>query len=136
MNTTITRLTLAEREEISKGIWAEETFGHIAERIGFDVSTISREVWKNVKKKKRSYSAVKSEEKTKNLNKNKGRKEKLLVNEKLKNYVYERLIRKWSPEQIANSLKEDYTDDNTMRISHETIYNHIYCLSKGELKKE
>jgi len=136
MNTTITRLTLTEREEISKGIWAEETFSSIAKRIGFDVSTISREVWRNVKRKKRSYSAVKSEEKAKSLNKNKGRKEKLLTNNKLRNYVYEKLIKKWSPEQIANSIKNDYTDDNTMRISHETIYHHIYCLPKGELKKE
>ena len=90
MNTTITRLTLIEREEISKGIWANETFSHIADRIGFDVSTVSREVWKNVKKKKRSYSAVKAEENTKNLKKNKGRKEKLIVHKELREYVYEK----------------------------------------------
>ena len=30
----------------------------------------------------------------------------------------------------------DYADDKDMRISHETIYQHIYCLPRGELKKE
>lgn len=130
------RLTLAEREEISRGLWADENFSQIAKRIGFYPSSVSREVQRNVKRKRRSYSAVKAQEKT-SLNKNnKGRKKKLEENEALKSYVYEKLKQEWSPEEIAKRLTVDYADDKAMRISHETIYQHIYCLPRGELKKE
>lgn len=135
MNTTYHRLTLAEREQISRGIWADETFSQIAQRIHFDISTISREVKKNVKRK-RCYSAVKAQEKANSGKQEKGRKKKLEVNGFLRNYVHEKLKQEWSPEEIAKRIKLDYADDNTMRISHEAIYQHIYCLPRGELKKE
>lgn len=135
MNTTNRRLTLAEREEISRGIWAKETFSQIAKRIDFYPSTISREVWKNVKRKG-YYSAVKAQEKANLMKKNKGRKKKIDKNETLKNYVYDKLKQNWSPEEIAKRMAMDYADNMSMRISHETIYQHIYCLPKGELKME
>lgn len=133
--TTYHRLTLVEREEISKGIWARETFTAIAERINFDVSCVSREVNRNAKRKG-YYSAVKAQSRAEVSNKKRGRKKKIEINESLKNYVYEKLKQEWSPEEIAKRIKLDYADDNNMRISHETIYQHIYCLPKGELKKE
>ena len=135
MNNAKRCLTLADREEISRGIWAKETFSQIAERINFYPSAVSREVWRNVQRKG-CYSAVKAQEKADLAKKNKGRKKKLSKNEALKNYVYERLKREWSPEEIANRLKLDYSKDKHMRISHEAIYQHLYCLPKGELKKE
>ena len=46
------------------------------------------------------------------------------------------LRQKWSPIQIAELLKKQYTTDMTMRISHETIYTYLYVLPRGELKKE
>ena len=130
------RLTLAEREEISRGLWAGENFSKIAERIGFDPSAISREVRKNVKRKRRSYSAVNAQRKADENNKKKGRKKKLNKNETLFEYVYEKLRQEWSPEEIAKRLLIDYPKDNNMRISHEAIYQHLYCLPRGELKKE
>lgn len=135
MNTTYHRLTLAKREKISQGIYAGEDFSSIAQRIGLWPSAVSREVWSNVKRKKWSYSAVKAQKKAESNNKKKGRKKKLETNESLKKYVYEKLTLKWSPEEIAERIKLEYPDDTTMRISHETIYQHIYCLPKGELKK-
>ena len=130
------RLTLAEREEISQGLWANESFSQIAKRMGFYPSTVSREVKRNVKRKKRSYSAVKAQEKA-NLNNNKrGRKKKIETNEPLKSYVHEKLKQEWSPEEIAKRIELDYPEDKSMRISHETIYQHLYCLPRGELKKE
>lgn len=136
MNNTKRCLTLADREEISRGIWAKETFSQIAKRIGVYPSTVSREVWKNVKRKKWCYSAVKAQEKADLLKRNKGRKKKIDNEEALKNYVYEGLRREWSPEEIANRLKLDYPNNKDMRVSHEAIYQHLYCLPKGELKKE
>lgn len=137
MNMTINyrRLTFAEREEISKGIFAKETFSQIARRLGRETSTISNEVHKQVKRKRWCYSAIKgqglADEKKK-----KGRKKKLEENERLIRYVQKHLRQEWSPEEIDKRLKLDYPDDMTMRISHESIYQYLYCLPRGELKKE
>ncbi|PIZ56316.1 MAG: IS30 family transposase [Candidatus Tagabacteria bacterium CG_4_10_14_0_2_um_filter_40_13] len=129
------RLTLKEREEISRGIWANECFADIARRINRPASAISREVWGNVKYSW-CYRAEKAQHRA-DENKKKGRRPKKLdTNPKLKNYVYEKLRLKWSPEEIANRIKTDYSQDKNMRASHETIYKHIYCLPRGELKAE
>lgn len=134
MNTTYMRLTLRDREEISRGIWASENFSAIAERIDRPVSTVSREVWSKFQYGW-SYTAEKAQKQSDEL-RSKGRFKKLDTNSQLKEYVYSKLKIEWSPEEIAKRLKLDYPGDNTMRISHETIYQHLYCLPKGELKKE
>ena len=42
----------------------------------------------------------------------------------------------WSPEQIANRLQLDFPDDESMRISHEAIYQALYIEGRGVLKRE
>jgi hypothetical protein len=42
----------------------------------------------------------------------------------------------WSPEQIANRLQVDFPDDESMRISHEAIYQALYVQSRGALNRE
>lgn len=59
---------------------------------------------------------------------------KLLANPGLRDYVVDKLRAQWSPEQIANRLRLDYPNDETMRVSHETIYEAFYLESKGRLK--
>jgi len=136
MNKQYHRLTLAEREKISQRIWASETFNQIAKSLGRDPSTVSRDVKKQVKKKRRSYSPTKAQELANEKSKQRGRKKMLETNQVLKDYVYQKLNQEWSPEEIAKRIKLDYANDMTMRISHETIYQHLYCLPRGELKKE
>lgn len=135
MSKTYVRLTFAEREKISNGLWKGESFADISRRIKRPESTISREVWNNVKKKLRSYHAVVAEEKSSERKKH-GRPKKLDYHVKLKSYIEEKLRLEWSPEEIAKRVKLEYPKDKTMRISYETIYQYLYCLPKGELKKE
>jgi IS30 family transposase len=47
-----------------------------------------------------------------------------------------RWVAGWSPEQIANRLKVDFPHDESMRISHEAIYQALYVEGRGALKRE
>jgi len=134
MTTTYQRLALAEREEISRGVWAGETFSEIAGRINRPASTVTREVWRNTRRR-RCYRAEKAQGKAVEKS-HRGRTLKLLTNDSLKSYVHEKLRTEWSPEEIAKRIRLEYPKNTDMRISHETIYRHIYCLPKGELKAE
>ena len=42
----------------------------------------------------------------------------------------------WSPEQIANRIKLDFPDDESMRISHEAIYQSLFIQGRGALRRE
>ena len=47
-----------------------------------------------------------------------------------------RWAKSWSPEQIANRLPIDFPDDESMRISHEAIYQALYIQGRGALQRE
>jgi len=136
MNKQYCRLSMVEREKISQRIWNKEKMVIIAERIRRHPSTVSREIHKQVKKRKWCYSAILGEKLARENCSRRGRKKKIDSCEELKYYVYEKLKIEWSPEEIAERLKLEYAGNMKMRISHETIYQHLYCLPKGELKKE
>jgi IS30 family transposase len=42
----------------------------------------------------------------------------------------------WSPEQIAHRLRIDFADDESMRVSHEAIYQSLFIEGRGALKRE
>lgn len=42
---------------------------------------------------------------------------------------------KWSPEQIAATLKKHFPEQPAMHVSPETIYAHIYAYPRGEIRK-
>ena len=135
MTTAYVRLSLRERESIDRRMWSGESFSSIALRLHRPVSTISREVWRVVKKKRRSYHAAQAHERAQESAK-RGRPKKIETNVRLKAYIDDHLCMQWSPEEIAKRVRLEYPLDTSMRISHETIYQYLYCLPRGELKKE
>jgi len=130
------RLSLEEREEISRMLAQKCSFQNIAKSLGRRVSTISREVSAG-SCNRYTYRASKAEARAlRNSRKRKAGKHLLNANLRLKRYVYRKLRLKWSPVQIAETLEIDYPTDMTMHISPEAIYTYLYVLPRGTLKKE
>jgi len=131
-----TRLSEQEREEISRMLAQRKSLRDIAKILNRQVSTISREVAAG-SCNKYTYRAQKAQKRAwRNRSKRKTGKFLLSKNAHLRDYVYKQLRRKWSPIQIAETVKKKYPTDITMHISHETIYTYLYVLPRGELKKE
>ena len=130
------RLSPDEREEISRMLAQNCSLNDIAKSLSRCTSTISREVHLG-SCNKYTYRAGKAQRRSaRNASKRKAGKNILAEHAKLKRYIYRKLRKKWSPEQIAKELLKDYPKDMTMRIAPETIYAHLYILPRGELKKE
>ncbi len=55
---------------------------------------------------------------------------------RLRALVLERLRKRWSPEQVAASLRQDFPDHPELWVSHETIYQALYVQSRGNLRAE
>ncbi|WP_157228987.1 hypothetical protein [Nocardia brevicatena] len=60
----------------------------------------------------------------------------LVVNAALRCAIADGLSRRRSPEQVANRLRTDYPDDESMRVSHKTTYQALYCRTRGRLTRE
>jgi IS30 family transposase len=58
------------------------------------------------------------------------------MNRKLRDIVASKLILDWSPEQISGWLKSQYPNDESMRVSYETVYRSLFIQARGALKKE
>ncbi len=58
------------------------------------------------------------------------------MNSKLRDVVASKLILDWSPEQISGWLKTHYPHNESMHVSHETIYRSLFIQARGVLKKE
>jgi len=126
-------LTLAEREEISRGIVRGLSLREIARELGRSPSAISREVSLNGCAE--SYRANDAEQVA--LDRAKRPKPcKLAGNKLLRKRVVTKLKRHWSPEQIAGWLMRQYPEDENNRVSHETIYKSLFIQARGVLKKE
>jgi IS30 family transposase len=54
----------------------------------------------------------------------------------LQQIVAGKLMQDWSPQQISGSLKMEYPNDESLRVSHETIYRSLFIQARGALKQE
>jgi len=126
-------LTLAEREDISRGIACGSSIREIARHLERAASTVSREVKRHGGRS--VYRASQADDRT--WDSALRPKECLLaLHSKLREMVASKLILDWSPEQISGWLKSEYPGDESMRVSHETIYRSLFIQARGVLKKE
>lgn len=127
------RLSLAEREEISRGLLAGESRRAIAARLGRSPSTVAREV--ATAGGARSYRAWCADERA-TRRARRPKQAKLAASPRLRREVQRLLRLRWSPQQIAARLILDHPDDPEMRVSHETIYQSLFVQGRGALRKE
>ena len=130
---SLLRLSLAEREEISRGLVAGESLRSIAGRLGRAPSTISREIGRHGGG--RGYRAVAADRRALRLTR-RPKVCKLAANGRLRAVVEEKLELEWAPEQIAGWLRLAFPDEPEMRVSHETIYMSLFVQARGALRKE
>jgi IS30 family transposase len=126
-------LSLAEREEISRGLVAAHSIRTIAAQLGRAPSTISREIRRNGGRAR--YRAARAEQCAWDRAR-RPKRCKLARNRALSRIVEEQLRRRWSPEQIAGWLKRTYPTNECYQVSHETIYRSLFVQARGVLKKE
>jgi Helix-turn-helix domain len=120
------RLSLAEREEISRGVAAGESLRVMARRLGRTPSTVSREVARNGGRA--SYRACRADRAAVG-NMRRPKVAKLTRCPRLRAVVEAKLELRWSPQQIASWLVVEFPDDAEMRVSHETIYLSLFVQS-------
>jgi transposase, IS30 family len=131
-----TRLTMLEREEISRQLVTGASIRSIAGNLRRHASTISREIRRYGAIEHKYYRAIWGQgHHNKMLHKQRANR-KLETNPVLRQSVLDLLHKKWSPQQIAKRLKVLYPNDITMNVSHETIYSFLYVLPRGSLKKD
>jgi IS30 family transposase len=126
-------LTLAEREEISRGMVAGQSLRSIAVSLGRAPSTVSREINRNGGRQHYRANVADKEAWNRAL---RPKTCKLVHNRALAGIVAKKLRGLWSPEQIAGWLKYTYPDDENFQVSHETIYRSLFIQARGALKKE
>jgi len=126
-------LSLAEREEISRGVACQESFRSIAFRLGRSPSTISREVKRNAGDE--HYRATQADQAAWDRAR-RPKPCKLAGNTPLIQTITDKLQSYWSPEQISGWLKRVYPTEAHNQVSHETLYRSLYVQARGVLKKE
>jgi IS30 family transposase len=126
-------LSLAEREEISRGVVAGRSLRSIAASLSRAPSTVSREINRNGGRP--HYPANRSDQVAWDRAR-RPKRCKLVTNPALARIVAQQLKMLWSPEQIAGWLKRTYPDDENYQVSHETIYRTLFIQARGALKKE
>lgn len=127
------RLSLDQRIIIEKSLALRLTYAKIAVLIGCNKSTVSRDVARCPTGR---YSALEATRYAVGYSSDRRRgKSRLHQNIRLCRLVYQKLLLRWSPEQIHLYLKKEYPKNRAMQISTESIYFHIYIHAKPELKK-
>lgn len=126
-------LSLQDRLVIADRRSAGESMTAIAKAIGKSTATVSREIrGRSLEGLYLPYQAHTAAA----ASRARPKTSKLVTNDQLRQVVEDGLSKRWSPEEISHRLVKDYPDDESMRVSHETIYQALYFQARGGLKRE
>lgn len=129
------RLSLSEREEISRYLAMNYTYRQIGVLLQRSPSTICREIQRG-SYGRRAYRAIPAHRYAYRMAHIRRKELKLDSNPRLQREVIKYLNLRWAPEQIAKRLKILYPNDMNMHVSHETIYAYIYVHPRMHLKRQ
>jgi IS30 family transposase len=126
-------LTLAEREDISRGIASGCSMRVIAQRLRRACSTVSREVARHGGR-----AQYRANEADQQAWESALRPKPCLLasHSQLQEIVAGKLILDWSPGQISGWPKSQHPNDESLRVSQETIYRSLFIQARGALKQE
>jgi IS30 family transposase len=127
------RLSLDEREEISRRLAAGLSLRTIAAGLGRAPSTVSREVARNAGRSR--YRAL-AADRVAWSRACRPKQTKLSRWPGLRAMVEDKLELCWSPEQIAGWLRRRFPTGTVMHVSHETIYRSLFVQARGDLRHE
>ncbi len=127
-------LSDADRAVIQAGLAWKLTLAQIGAMIGRDKSVISREVARN-RGADGVYRAALAD-RAATARRVRPKRSKLAANPRLRRRIEAWMDDGWSPGLIAHVLAVDAGDDQTERVSHETIYQALYVQGRGELRKD
>jgi IS30 family transposase len=126
-------LKVEEREVISRELSRDRSARFIGALLGRHHSAISREIDRNGGRD--DYRAVEAQIRC-DAWRARPKTRKLEASARLHDAVNDGLEQRWSPKQISRRLREDYPDDEGMRVSHETVYECLYLQARGELRTQ
>src|SRR5580765_5947539 len=126
-------LTLAEREDISRGIASGCSIRVVAQALHRAPSTVSREIARHGGRTQYRASAADQQAWQSAL---RPKPCLLATHAALGQIVASKLMQDWSPQQVSGSLKMEYPNDESLRVSHETIYRSLFLQARGALKQE
>jgi len=126
-------LTLAEREDIFRGVVSGCAMRVIAQGLHRAPSTVSREIARHGGRAQYRASEADQQAWQSALRPKSCR---LATHAALCQIVASKLMQDWSPQQISGSLKMEYPNDPSLRVSHETIYRSLFIQARGALKQE
>lgn len=135
------QLSSAERASIATMLAEGRRESDIARALDRHRSCINRELERNGARldhatgRRQPYDAVAAQARTDRLA-SQPRAKKLEKDPVLLGIVRGKIRACWSPEQIAGQLKAEHPDAPEKRVCHETIYDAIYVMAKGDLKTE
>ena len=127
------RLKIEDREAISRGLAQGQSGAEIASEILRDASVVNREIARNGGR--RAYRASKANESARSARGQK-RRNKINDSSSLLAEICTLLLTGAAPKQIELALRRKHPHDLSQRVSHETIYDFIYCYAKGQLRKD
>ncbi|GAB48611.1 putative transposase [Mobilicoccus pelagius NBRC 104925] len=126
-------LSLLEREEISRGIAAGLSGRVIAAGLGRDHGVVNREIARcGGRAGYRAHTA----EWLAQARRARPKQRKVEACSRLLEAVNAGLAQRWSPRQISCRLAKDHPDAPELRVSHEAIYQALYCQARGALRAD